>query len=259
MTSPTTETPQDAVPIQVKGLRKSFGKQKVLNGIDLEVKKGDTLSVLGQSGTGKSVLLKVLIGLQPPDSGSVCIHQQEINGASREKLNEIRTRIGFLFQNAALYDSMTVEQNVAFPLERHGDLSPAQRRKRVRELLAEVGMEKDLDKLPGQISGGMQKRVGLARALALSPDILLFDEPTAGLDPITSSEIDELILRMQKEKNMTSVVVTHDLPSARAVSDRLALMRDGRVLIEGTFKDLEQSQDDFVVQFLHRGRLRRSD
>jgi phospholipid/cholesterol/gamma-HCH transport system ATP-binding protein len=259
MTSPTTETPQDAFPIQVKGLRKSFGKQKVLNGIDLEVKKGDTLSVLGQSGTGKSVLLKVLIGLQPPDSGSVCIHQQEINGASREKLNEIRTRIGFLFQNAALYDSMTVEQNVAFPLERHGDLSPAQRRKRVRELLAEVGMEKDLDKLPGQISGGMQKRVGLARALALSPDILLFDEPTAGLDPITSSEIDELILRMQKEKNMTSVVVTHDLPSARAVSDRLALMRDGRVLIEGTFKDLEQSQDDFVVQFLHRGRFRRSD
>jgi phospholipid/cholesterol/gamma-HCH transport system ATP-binding protein len=251
MTS-TKETGNDAPPIQVKTLRKSFGRQKVLNGIDLEVTKGETVSVLGRSGTGKSVLLKILIGLQSADSGSVRIHGQEISGLALKPLNEIRKTIGFLFQNSALYDSMTVEQNVAFPLERHSDLSDTQRRKRVRELLASVGMEKDLDKLPGQISGGMQKRVGLARALALSPDILLFDEPTSGLDPITASEIDELILKMQKEENMTSIVVTHDIPSARRVSDRVALMRDGQILIEGTFKDLQQSKDKFVVEFINR-------
>ncbi|MGH9547460.1 MAG: ABC transporter ATP-binding protein [Terriglobales bacterium] len=241
-----------APTIQVKTLRKSFGKQKVLNGIDLEVARGETLSVLGQSGTGKSVLLKLIIGLQQPDSGSIRIDGREIIGLSRDKLNEIRKKIGFLFQNAALYDALTVEQNVSFSLERHSDMSHAQRTKRVRELLSTVGMEKDLDKLPGQISGGMQKRVGLARALALSPEILLFDEPTAGLDPITASEIDALILKMQKEGNMTSIVVTHDLPSARSVSDRLALMRDGQILIEGSFKDLQASKDEFVMQFLNR-------
>jgi len=251
MTS-TKETRNDAPLIQVKTLRKSFGRQKVLNGIDLEVAQGETVSVLGRSGTGKSVLLKILIGLQLPDSGSVRIHGQEISGLALKPLNEIRKKIGFLFQNSALYDSMTVEQNVAFPLERHSNLSDTQRKKRVRELLATVGMEKDLDKLPGEISGGMQKRVGLARALALSPDILLFDEPTSGLDPITASEIDELILKMQKEENMTSIVVTHDIPSARRVSDRVALMRDGQILIEGTFKELQQSKDKFVIEFLDR-------
>jgi phospholipid/cholesterol/gamma-HCH transport system ATP-binding protein len=194
----------------------------------------------------------LIIGLQQPDSGSIRVYGQEITGLTRQQLNEIRRTMGFLFQNSALYDSLTVEQNVAFPLERAGGLSNAERKKRVRELLARVGMEKDLDKLPGQISGGMQKRVGLARALALSPDIVLFDEPTTGLDPITASEIDALILKMQKETNLTSIVVTHDLPSARMVSDRLALMRDGEILIEGSFKDLQASKDEFVVQFLSR-------
>jgi phospholipid/cholesterol/gamma-HCH transport system ATP-binding protein len=239
-------------PIQVKALRKSFGNHRVLNGIDLEVARGETLSVLGQSGTGKSVLLKIIIGLQEPDSGSVRIHGEEITGLARQQLNEIRKKIGFLFQNSALYDSLTVEQNVAFPLERHSDLSEAERKKRVRELLSTVGLEKDLDKLPGQISGGMQKRVGLARALALSPNVLLFDEPTAGLDPITASEIDALILKMQKEWNLSSIVVTRDLPSARTVSDRLALLRDGQILIQGSFKDLQASKDEFVLQFLNR-------
>lgn len=248
----TMKGKHSAPPIQVKTLYKSFGDQKVLSGLNLEVAQGETLSVLGRSGTGKSVLLKLIIGLHHPDSGSIRIQGQEVTGLTREQLKEIRKKIGFLFQNSALYDALTVEQNVAFPLERHTGMSDADRKKRVRELLSSVGMEKELDKLPGQISGGMQKRVGLARALALSPSILLFDEPTAGLDPITASEIDALILKMQTEGDITSIVVTHDLPSARAVSDRLALMRGGQILIEGSFKDLQESKDEFVVQFLNR-------
>jgi len=240
-------------PIQIKNLCKSFGEQKVLNGIDLEVARGETLSVLGQSGTGKSVLLKLIMGLQQPDSGSILIFGTEITDIAREPMNEIRKKIGFLFQNAALYDSLTVEQNVAFPLQRHSDISGAERKKKVRELLAHVEMEKDVDKLPGQLSGGMKKRVGLARALALSPEIMLYDEPTAGLDPITSSEIEDLILKLHKERKMTSIVVTHDLPSAKIISDRLALMRDGKILIIGTFQDLQKSKDEFVGKFMNRG------
>ncbi len=247
------ETKRTPPPIRVRALRKSFGNQKVLDGIDLEVAPGETVSILGQSGTGKSVLLKIMIGLQQPDSGSIQIHGRDIAGLSRKELNEIRKKIGFLFQNSALYDSLTVEENVAFPLEHICKMTAAERMKRVGELLSTVGMKEDLDKLPSQISGGMQKRVGLARALALSPDILLFDEPTAGLDPITASEIDDLILKMQKERNVASIVVTHDLPSARAVSDRLAVMRKGKILVQGSFEDLQESKDEFVIQFLNRG------
>jgi phospholipid/cholesterol/gamma-HCH transport system ATP-binding protein len=247
------EAKRTAPPIRVRGLRKSFGNQKVLDGIDLEVATGETVSVLGQSGTGKSVLLKILIGLQQPDSGSICIHGRDIAGLSRKELNEIRKKIGFLFQNSALYDSLTVEENVAFPLEHLGEMTLVERKRHVRELLSTVGLKEGFDKLPSQISGGMQKRVGLARALALSPDILLFDEPTAGLDPITASEIDALMLKIQKERNVASIVVTHDLPSARAVSDRLAVMRKGKILVQGSFEDLQESKDKFVVQFLNRG------
>jgi phospholipid/cholesterol/gamma-HCH transport system ATP-binding protein len=206
--------------------------------------------VLGRSGTGKSVLLKLIIGLHKPDSGSIRVNGEDVTKLKLKELNEVRKKVGFLFQQAALYDSLTIEENVAFPLRRHSSMSDNDRRKRVRELLASVGMEKDSQKLPAELSGGMQKRVGLARALALEPHILLFDEPTAGLDPITAAEIDDLILRLQKERHMTSVVVTHDIHSARAVSDRVALMRDGEVLIEGTFEDLQKSHDPFVTQFL---------
>ena len=236
--------------MQVKSLSKSFGKQVVLKEISLEVGQGETLSVLGRSGTGKSVLLKLIIGLHKPDSGSIRVNGEEVTKLGLKELNEVRKKVGFLFQQAALYDSLSIEENVGFPLRRHSNMSEEESRKRVRELLASVGMEKDAHKLPGELSGGMQKRVGLARALALEPDILLFDEPTAGLDPITAAEIDDLILRLQKEKRMTSVVVTHDIHSARAVSDRVALMRDGQVLIEGTFEDLQKSRDPFVMQFL---------
>ena len=249
---PTTHQVSSA-SIEVKSLRKSFGGQAVLRGIDLEVAQGKSLAVLGRSGTGKSVLLKLIVGLEQPDSGSVRIHGHELAGLTSKELGDVRRKIGFLFQSAALYDSLTVEENVAFPLRRHTDLSEPRLRRRVQELLSSVGLAKDLNKMPADISGGMQKRVGLARALALSPDILLFDEPTTGLDPITAAEICQLILALQKDRNLASIIVTHDVRSAAAISDRLALMRDGNVLIEGTFAQLQRSRDKFVSEFLWTG------
>ena len=249
----TEKDENSKAPIVVKGLRKSFGDQKVLNGIDLMVQRGDNLSVLGRSGTGKSVLLKLIIGLQQPDRGSIQVDGQEIVGLPTAQLNEIRKKVGFLFQQAALYDSLTVEENVAFPLDRHAKISEAERKDKVRELLSSVGMDHDWDKLPSEISGGMQKRVGLARALALEPDILLFDEPTAGLDPITAAEIGQLIVDLKERRKITSIVVTHDIRGAKTFSDRLTLMDKGNIVAEGTFEDLQKSQDKFVVQFLKNG------
>jgi len=241
----------NAPVIEVKEVRKAFDGQTVLNGISLTVKRGETLAVLGRSGTGKSVLLRLIIGLMAPDSGSICIDGEDIAGLNLDRMSAIRMKMGFLFQHAALYDSLTVGQNVAFPLEHHRrDLSKQERGERVRTLLAEVGMEGHLDKLPSDISGGMQKRVGLARALALEPGILLLDEPTAGLDPISSGEIDELVLKLQREHQMASIVVTHDLHSARTIANRLALLDKGNVVIEGRFEDLKQSDIGFVKEFL---------
>jgi phospholipid/cholesterol/gamma-HCH transport system ATP-binding protein len=237
--------------VAVENLHKVFGNHTVLNGISLSVGRGETLAVLGRSGTGKSVLLRLIIGLEKPDSGSVRIHGQDLAGLAMDRMGEIRKKMGFLFQSAALYDSLTVAGNVAFPLEHHRrDMSRAERASRVSKLLAEMGMEGDLDKMPSEISGGMQKRVGLARALALEPEILLLDEPTAGLDPISSGEIDDLILKLQRERRMASIVVTHDLHSARTIANRLALLDQGNVVIEGTFEDLQQSDIGFVEDFL---------
>jgi len=237
--------------VAVEDLHKAFGSQKVLNGISLSVRRGETLAVLGRSGTGKSVLLRLIIGLEKPDSGSIRIHGQDIAGLALDQLGEIRKKMGFLFQHAALYDSLTVAQNVAFPLQHHNkQMSKSEQADRVKKLLAEVGMEGDLEKMPSDISGGMQKRVGLARALALEPDILLLDEPTAGLDPISSAEIDDLVLKLQEEHHMASVVVTHDLHSAKAIADRLALLNEGNVVIEGSFEELQKSDDEFVREFL---------
>jgi phospholipid/cholesterol/gamma-HCH transport system ATP-binding protein len=237
--------------VVVEGLQKSFGAQTVLHGITLRVKRGETLAVLGRSGTGKSILLRLIIGLEKPDAGSIRIQGKDIAGLSLDQMGEIRKKMGFLFQHAALYDSLTVEQNVAFPLEHHKrEMSRAEKDDRVRALLGEVGMEADLGKMPSDISGGMQKRVGLARALALEPDILLLDEPTAGLDPISSSEIDDLVIKLQEEHDMASIVVTHDLHSAKTIADRLALLNEGNVVIEGNFEQLQQSDVEFVREFL---------
>jgi phospholipid/cholesterol/gamma-HCH transport system ATP-binding protein len=242
---------EGAPAVAVEDVHKSFGSQKVLNGVSLAVSRGETLAVLGRSGTGKSVLLRHIIGLQEPDSGAVRIQGQDIVGLTLDQLGEIRKKMGFLFQHAALYDSLTVEQNVAFPLQHHKkDMPESERSDRVKKLLAEVGMENALEKMPSDISGGMQKRVGLARALILEPDILLLDEPTAGLDPISSGEIDDLVLKLQEEHQMASIVVTHDLHSAKTIADRLALLNEGNVVIEGTFEELQKSDIEFVKEFL---------
>jgi len=237
--------------VDIEDLHKSFGSQMVLDGITLAVGRGETLAVLGRSGSGKSVLLRLIIGLQRPDSGSVRIHGRDIAGLALDQMGEIRKQMGFLFQHAALYDSLTIEQNVAFPLQHHRrDMSKSEQGSRVKELLAEVGLEGHLEKMPSDISGGMQKRVGLARALALEPDILLLDEPTAGLDPISSGEIDDLVLKLQEEHQMASIVVTHDLHSAKSIADRLILLNGGKIAIEGTFEELQNSDLEFARAFL---------
>ncbi len=248
----TAEKAGSAPAIAVENLHKSFGSQKVLDGVTLAMKRGETLAVLGRSGTGKSVMLRLIIGLEKPDSGSVRIHGQDIAGLALDQLADIRKKMGFLFQHAALYDSLTVGQNVAFPLQHHKkQMSESERSDRVRTLLAEVGLkEDDFQKMPSDISGGMQKRVGLARALALEPDILLLDEPTAGLDPISAGEIDDLVLKLQAEHHMASIVVTHDLHSAKTIADRLALLDNGKVLIDGSFEELQKSDIEFVKEFL---------
>src|SRR5436190_20902683 len=245
MSSETADT-----PIAIKDLHKAFDGQKVLDGVTLQVVRGETVAVLGRSGGGKSVLLKLLIRLETPDSGSIRIAGQEITRLDEKQLNDVRKKIGFLFQQAALYDSLTVEENVAFPLSRHAKMSNAEQKRRVRELLADVGMDRDLEKLPSQISGGMQKRVGLARALALDPEILLFDEPTAGLDPITASDTGNLIRELRQARQTSAIVVTHDLRSVEALADRVALLHEGRIAAEGSFDEMQESDDPFVAAFV---------
>lgn len=239
--------------LQIRALRKTFGAQTVLDGINLDVAKGETLTVLGRSGSGKSVLLKLIIGLQKPDSGSIRIDNVEVTELKTGQLDEVRKKIGFLFQYSALYDSLSVEENVAFPLRRHTRMPEHERVEKVRELLTLVGMEKASAKMPAEISGGMKKRVGLARALAMDPNLLLMDEPTAGLDPITAGEINSLIVELQRARQVSSVVVTHEMQTVREVSDRIAMLHEGRVRLQGTVDDLKRSQDELAAAFVKQG------
>jgi phospholipid/cholesterol/gamma-HCH transport system ATP-binding protein len=244
------QPPNTAPPIAVAGLCKSFGAQTVLDGITFQLVAGEVTCVLGRSGTGKSVLLKMLIGLEPPDAGSIRLEGRDISNASLKELNEARKKVGFLFQQAALYDSMTIGDNVAFPLRRHTGLSGAERSRRVHQLLGSVGMDAGLDKMPSEISGGMRKRVGLARALALEPTVVMFDEPTAGLDPITAAEIARLIVELRDLRHITCIVVTHDLHTARTIADRLIVLDGGRILFDGTCQGFDRSKDPLIVQFV---------
>jgi phospholipid/cholesterol/gamma-HCH transport system ATP-binding protein len=244
------KTDSEGPAIRVTRLRKSFAEQVVLDGIDLELGRGETVTVLGRSGSGKSVLLRLIIGLQQPDAGSIQIGGEEIVGLPLDGLNQIRKKLGFLFQHAALYDSLTVAENVAFPLTRHTDLPDAERKQRAEALLSHVGLEGDRAKMPAEISGGMKKRVGLARALALDPEIVLLDEPTAGLDPITAAEIIALIRQLQEGRRMSAIVVTHDLRSVEALADLVALLHEGTIVVEGSFEEVNKSDDRFVSAFL---------
>ena len=236
--------------VRLENVSKSFDGTKILDEISFEVKKSTLFCILGRSGTGKSVTLKHIIGLVKPDSGRIFVEDEEITDMRPHELTRIRKKLGFLFQYAALFDSITVFENVAFPLRRHTKLSEPEIEKIVTEKLASVGLEKDLSKMPDELSGGMKKRVGLARALAMDPTILLVDEPGAGLDPITSAEIDDLILELKRERGVTVVMVTHNIPSARRLADELVFLNQGKLAARGTVADLERSEDPLVKAFM---------
>jgi phospholipid/cholesterol/gamma-HCH transport system ATP-binding protein len=252
-TTPLT-TADNAEPIiNIKGLYKSFGDHNdVLKGIDLTVNKGENLVLLGKSGSGKSVIIKCLVGLVEPDKGDIKVFGTDIASLDDSELNKLRIRIGFLFQNAALYDSMTVRENLEFPLKRQSkDLSPEEVENRVKEVLENVGLADAIDKMPSELSGGMRKRIGLARTLILKPEIILYDEPTTGLDTITSREISELILTIQKKNKTSSIIITHDMACAKLTGDRVAILRDGVINAQGHYDELEKSNDEWVRSFFN--------
>ncbi|MEO6547520.1 MAG: ATP-binding cassette domain-containing protein [Ferruginibacter sp.] len=239
--------------ISIKGLSKAFGKDNdILKGVELTVKKGENLVVLGKSGSGKSVLIKCLVGLVEADEGEIKVFGTDITTLDYIALNAVRVRIGFLFQNAALYDSMTVRQNLEFPLKRHSkNLSATEVDEAVVAALESVGLEEAIDKMPSELSGGMRKRIGLARTLILKPEIILYDEPTTGLDTITSREISELILAIQKKNKTSSIIITHDMACAKLTGDRLVILKEGLIDAEGTYEELEKSKDEWVRSFFN--------
>jgi phospholipid/cholesterol/gamma-HCH transport system ATP-binding protein len=241
--------------IRIVNLRKSFGTQKVLNGINLEIEKGKTTVIIGKSGGGKTVLLKHLIGLIKPDEGEIWINGAEITHLKDKELNDIRVRFGMLFQEAALFDSMDVFDNIAFPLREHTKKSEKEIERIVEDKLKHVGLLRFGDKMPAELSGGMRKRVGLARALALDPDIILFDEPTSALDPIISLTILDLIKETQTRLNKTYVVISHDIMGMFRISDKVALLSDGKIIEYGTPYEVRRSKNEVTMEFLNATKI----
>jgi phospholipid/cholesterol/gamma-HCH transport system ATP-binding protein len=236
--------------ISIKNLWKSFGKNEVLKGINLTVNKGEDLVILGRSGSGKSVAIKCLVGLVEADKGEIKVFGTNITKLKNNELNKIRVRIGFMFQNGALYDSMSVRQNLAFTLKHHTKhLSDEEIESKINEALENVGLKEAIDKMPSELSGGMRKRIGLARTLIINPEIILYDEPTSGLDTITSREISELILSIQKKYKTASIIITHDMACAKRTGNRIMILKDGVINAEGTYAELEKSEDDWVKSF----------
>jgi phospholipid/cholesterol/gamma-HCH transport system ATP-binding protein len=243
-----TEDAEDV--IQLEALQKGFEGNKVLANINLNVKRGENVVILGRSGEGKSVTLKCIAGLLNPDEGTVKVFGEEVQEMNEEELKSVRRKLGFVFQQSALYDSMTVRENLAFPLRRvAGIKDKAEIEKLSTEILQAVGLEDAIDKMPSELSGGMRKRMGLARTLVVKPEIMLYDEPTTGLDTITSREISQLILEIQKKYKTTSIIITHDLPCAKITADRILIMHAGEYIAEGSYEELENSKDDFVNSF----------
>jgi phospholipid/cholesterol/gamma-HCH transport system ATP-binding protein len=250
------ETEPGAIPsngapmVKVRSLAKKIDQQEILRGVNLEVRTGATLAIIGRSGGGKSVLLKHLVGLMEPNSGEIWIQGQNIIGMTERQLGEIRKKVGILFQGGALFDSMTVAENIAFPLREAGERDPKVLRAKVEEMLEVMEMDGQEEKMPESLSGGMKKRVGLARAIIRRPSCVLYDEPTAGLDPVVADSINRLIRRLQERFGMTSIVVTHDMKSAFDVADRIAYLHEGRIYFHGTPSELQQSTDQLIQDFL---------
>jgi len=244
--------------IQLRSISKAFGRRQVLAGVDLDIHRGQTTVILGESGTGKSVLLKTIVGLIPPDTGSVHFDGRDITRMSERELAPVRIHFGFLFQGGALFDSMTAGENVAFPLRQHTLLSDAESRAVAHEKLRLVGLDSVFDQMPASLSGGQKKRVSLARSIAMEPQVVLYDEPTTGLDPIRSDVINELILLLQRKLNVTGIVVTHDMNSAFKVADRILMLYQGRFIFDGTADELRNHPDDHIQRFI-AGRAEREE
>lgn len=240
----------DSQVIKMEGIRKSFNNGLVLKDVKISVRKGENLVVLGKSGSGKSVLIKCIVGLVTPDAGEVCVLGENILQLNEKQLNEIRLKIGFLFQNAALYDSMTVGENLRFPLKQHfKHLTGEEIEKRIYEGLDDVGLKDSINKMPSELSGGMTKRIGLARTLILKPEIMLYDEPTTGLDTATAKEISELIVSLQKKNKISSIIITHDMACAKITADRIVILKDGVIETEGSYDELAASDNEWVRMF----------
>lgn len=236
--------------VELRHVSKAFGELRVLDDVSLSVPAGRAVCILGRSGTGKSVTLKHIVGLLAPDSGQVLVEGEDITPLAGADLARVRKRIGLLFQNAALFDSISVGENVAFPLRRHTKLADEEIRARAQDLLNQVGLEREYDKMPADLSGGMKKRAGLARALVMKPPIVLADEPSAGLDPITAGEIDALLVTLNSSAATTLIVVTHNIPSARVIGDELVFLHEGRILARGDAASLDRSDIPLVRQFM---------
>lgn len=248
------ETPvqKEEVVIHAKGIKKSFGKKQVLKNISFDLKKGENIVVLGKSGQGKSVTIQCVVGMLQPDGGTLKVFGEDVTTMADDELKLLRMKIGFLFQGGALYDSMTVRDNLEFPLTRVLKLKDQQEiDKKVEGVLDAVGLLDAIDKMPSDLSGGMRKRVGLARTLIVNPEIMLYDEPTTGLDPITSREISELINRLQRKYKISSIIITHDMECARITADRILVMDEGEYIAEGSYKELEKSDNEMVRSFFN--------
>jgi phospholipid/cholesterol/gamma-HCH transport system ATP-binding protein len=238
--------------VEIKNLFKSFGDNVVLDGVSLSIKEGENFVVFGRSGTGKSVLLKCIVGLLVPDSGEIDIDGNNILKMTEKQLNKIRKNIGFVFQGSALYDSMTVRENLEFPLLRNFDFSSKERDRKIKTVLEKVDLLEAINKMPAELSGGMKKRIGLARSIITEPQLILYDEPTTGLDPITTKEISRLIVDLQKDLNVTAIVVTHDLICANIIADHAVVLKDGKIRYEGELSKLTSTNDEFLNDFFDR-------
>lgn len=238
--------------ITIKNLRKSFGENNILKGINLTLNKGENLVILGRSGNGKSVTIKCIVGLIKADEGTIEISGKDVTQLDYDELNDLRVKIGFMFQNGALYDSMSIRQNLKFTLKHHTrDLSDEAIETEIIEALDSVGLKESIDKMPAELSGGMQKRIALARAIIIKPEIILYDEPTSGLDTITAREISELILDVQKKYKTSSIVITHDMACAKITANRILVLKEGTIAAEGTYDELEKSEDPWVRSFFN--------